>query len=495
VELFEDRASVTRRVALPGPGRHVVAIEGISPLVSEHALEFAGAVVEEAWVARERISRADADPTLARDLEAICEALRRPARAAEDAARRAEERVARLSTAERSTLAWLPRGLAGDAAEAWLDALRVLGDGRVEAVQASLDRQLDVELRREELRQAEARLDEARVGTATWRARLGLRILVGAGQTELRVRYTIPCALWRPLHRAVLRPPEAGGPWRVAWEVGAMAWNATGEDWTRVALVCSTARPGGFATPPVLTDDLVHPRKREREVVVEAREEVVQVARDGEAAPRATELPGVDDGGEPRTFTAPAPVDLPSDGNPVHVRLEDWESDAQVGWLAHPERSSQFVLRSRQVNLGSRPLLAGPVELLRAGDGGQHAVGRGRVGLVPSGEPFALGWGSHDAVRVTRRADHKADRSLVRGYQTHRFAVTLRVAHLGDEPVTVELRERIPVSEIADVRVTASEVADADGLCTWRLDLAPRATRTLVLNYTVEAPASVRLPW
>ena len=36
VELFEDRAAVTRRIHLPqAPGRHVVELTGLSPLVRQ----------------------------------------------------------------------------------------------------------------------------------------------------------------------------------------------------------------------------------------------------------------------------------------------------------------------------------------------------------------------------------------------------------------------------------------------------------------------------
>lgn len=502
IELFEDRAAVTRRVRLPdGAGRRLVRIAGISPLVSERHLVWPGTtglLVEEARIERWRTTRREADPEVAARLEARHRELEAEIGALEDAARRASERVTRAAATVQAALGWSPRLLASAEAPSVATALRELAEQRTRAHTAAVEAEEALGERRREHALVAASLQAARVGAPEWVCALLVQLRVEDPEPSLCLRYTIPCALWRPTHRATLRLPSP----RLAWEVGAMVWNTTGEDWRGVTLVCSTARPGDHATPPVLGDDLLRSRRREQQIVVEAREEVVQVAREGEAQ-RTSEVPGVDDGGEPRTYTAPLPVDLPSDGRPVHVRLESWEAEASVTWLAHPERSPQVVLRSRQPNGASRPLLAGPVDLYTtsdAADARANAVGRGRIGFVPPGEPFALGWGSHDAVRVTRKSEAKVERARLTGRQTWRFSVIAKVANLGAEAVDVRVRERIPVSEIGEVTVQPPTATppldngpDQDGLCTWRVALAPGEVRELNLAWTVEAPASVRL--
>jgi uncharacterized protein (TIGR02231 family) len=498
IELFEDRAAVIRRIVLPdGPGRHHVVVEGLSPLLMERTVVFPGTpelLVEEIRVVRGRVARRDADPGVASRLSERERELRAAREGADDAYRRAVRGSEGLDAALEAALDWLPRLLLVEDPEPALAALRELCGARFQRADSVVARAVERDAAIREHDAVAAQLATARHGAPEWRCRLELRVVVQGALAAVPLRYTLPCAVWRPVHRAVLQLGERP---RVSWEVGAMAWNATGEDWRGVALVCSTRRPGEHASAPVLGDDPIVTRKRDKEVLVEAREEIVHVAREG-VAQRATEVPGVDDGGEPRTFTAPHPVDLPSDGRPVHVRLEAWESTATVAWVAHPERSSAVVLRSRQPNTGSRPILAGPVELVR--DAG--AVGRGRVGYVAAGEPFPMGWGSHDGVRVTRRADQKVDRSRITGYQSWSFAVVLKLANNGHEAVTVEVKERVPVSEIADVRVGVPVAVpplasgpDADGICTWRLVVEPGVVRPIELSYTVEAPASVRLPF
>ena len=503
IELFEDRASVTRRVPLPGPGRHTLRIDRVSPLAPDRGLVFpgdAGGIVEEANVQRRLVTREQADEAVSRQLASREFELNTDLSEAEDASRRAKEHAERVRARVDVAFAWTPLALLADTAPAWVDAVVQADEALATALQAATDADSALQALREERDDVQRRLAASRSGSQVWRAAIVLRLIVpDPAPAELRVRYTVPCAAWRPIHRATLRPLAAGQ--RVAWEIGAMVWNATGEDWHDVQLVCSTARPGGHATPPVLLDDWITAQPKNKEVIVEAREESIAVAREGEIR-RTEEAMGVDDGGEPRTFTAPHPVQVLSDGRPVHVHLEGWETDATVAWVAHPERSAQVVLRSRQNNAGMRPLLAGPVDLFREdATHGRGAVGRGRIDLVGPGEPFAIGWGSHDGARVTRKSETKVDRSRFTGHQSWQFQVTLKVANLSKEAVAVELRERVPVSELVDVKVSAPvasppcEPVDGDGRVTWRLTLAPTSTRTVTLSYTVDAPSSVRLPW
>lgn len=496
VELFEDRASVTRELTLPaGEGARILRIGPLSPLLRPEALsitaEDGDVVVEEIDLRRELVSRAAADDPTAAAVRAELEAVAARVDVLSAELEDRELRARRAEIRREAAAAWGPRALveSGDPA-AWAAAARELAEQWAAAALEAERARSELATVGEELLHLEERLAAAREGSRTLSACACLRV-VGPPGAVLRLRYTLPCAVWRPVHRARL----AEGA--IEWEVAATAWNATGEDWRGVQLVCSTARPGERAAPPRLQDDRITGTRRAREVVVEAREEEVQVAREGSARP-VDELPGVDDGGEVRTFTAPAPVDLPSDGRPVLVPLDRWRADATVAWVATPEEGAAPIRTTRQVNAGPRPLLAGPVHLFTE----TGAVGRTRVGLIPPGEPFRLGWGSHDDLRVARKATHERSTARLTGRQSLSFRVELRLAHLGGEPVELEVRERIPVSELAQVTVSAPQATpplasgpDADGLCAWRVRVAGGETRELTLTWTVEAAAGVSLPW
>jgi uncharacterized protein (TIGR02231 family) len=498
VELFEDRAAVTRRVTIPAAGRQQLRLGPLTPLVTERGLSFPGGsqvTVEEVQIERTQLTRRQADPESVASLERETTTARERAAQADGALVRAREHVARLQRALDAALAASPSALLEQDALKWTDMVAAMATARQQAELQQVELQLDHHRRTEEVGRLEALLAAARAGRPVLQSFLTLGVLAD-GPTELQVRYVVPCAVWRPAHRAELSSvgPEGG---RLSWETDAVCWNATGEDWEGVVLVCSTARPGDLASPPALHDDVLQTRRRDREVVVEARDVTIQVAREGGARQTSQAL-GVDDGGKPRTFEAPQPVTLRSDGRPGVVKLDQWHGQATCRWLALPERAGQAVLRTVQHNGGSRPLLAGPVSLWRDGT----AIGRGKIPLVAPDEPFPLGFGSHDGLRVTRRRDHQLDRTMLTGYQRHEFTVHIRVVHLGAEPVRLEVRERLPTSELKEVQISAPRAepaldvpVDKDGFVRWTLSLMPGEQRQLKVAYTVEAPSNVRLPF
>ena len=498
VELFEDRAAITRKVALPEEGRCTIVLGPLTPLVDERSVSFpggSGAVVEEVRATRRRQTRLEADPEAISGIEAAWRAAHTRREIAHDRLQRAKEAHKRATQALDAASRATPRALQDPGSPGdWVEGLKTLAAhlrGRIEAVTAA---ELELDRHTEEDARLKRDLDEARRGRPVFQGFLELSVFV-TEPGELLVRYVVPCALWRPAHRAELHTRARGAEAdQVSWELRAVCWNATGEDWSDVELICSTARPGDLAEPPPLGEDRVQLQTR-GDVVIEAREEEVHLAR--EPGSRASsEIPGVDDGGEPRTYTAQGQVELRSDGKPVSLVLDRWTSEANVHWQAFPERAAAAVLRTTQPNAASRPLLAGPVELVRDGEG----LGRGSIPLVPPGEPFSLGWGSQDGVRIVRRRAHEVKRSKVTGRQTHTFRIELKISHAGAEPCRLELRERLPVSEVKDVTVSDPEaipptVADEDGFCRWVLDLSPGDSEHIQLEYVVAAGGRVHLPF
>ncbi len=494
VTLFEDRASVTRAFDVTA-GRQRVVLGPLTPLVSERRLSFpsGGLLVEDARVIREELPRRAADPAAWKEAADGLEAAERALAGAARATGRAREREARAHAQVEAALQATPRALIEEhPAEGWVAAVAGLAARVTEAKTAVVDAEQAEAEARERCERRRGDLEALRSGKPVWRAWLVLQVVAPAA-ARAEVRYTVPCAVWRPAHEAAV-DTTAG---RLSWELRAVCWNATGEDWSGVVLTCSTARPGDLGSPPVLQDDVVRARRRATEIVVEGREEEVQLAR-AAGVRRTAELPGVDDGGEPRVYRADQPVDLPSTGLPVAVRLDRFAADATLGWVATPELGGVVIRRCLARNTGPRPLLAGPVELLRDG----AWVGRGRVDLVAPGEPFALGLGSHDGLRISRRVDQKVDAALVTGRQHRTFTVELRVAHLGDAPVRLRVDERVPVSELKEVTVSAPRAepaldgpVDRDGFVRWTLELFPGDGRTLTLTYVVDAASNVQLPF
>lgn len=334
-----------------------------------------------------------------------------------------------------------------------------------------------------------------------------------AGEVTLDVEleYVVPSACWRPYHVATLRGAEAApdSAWIVDVATDACVWQATGEDWREVRLRFSTERPSLGTRPPVLVDDRLAVQAKGG-LVVSARDQDLVTTGLGAATREAAEVPGVDDGGIARVLVAPLAASVPGDGRPYRVRLASFSSTAEVARVAFPERAEGVIVRSRQVNAGSEPLLAGPVDLVARGG----LTGRTSIKFIAAGERFDLGWGPDPALRLHREARSKREPGglLSWAVTTHRIAV--RLSNLGPDARTVLVTERIPVSELDKVEIAlapaeawkledddgvrrdptalvTARTVDADGLVTWTVELPARARRALALEYAIKAHDSV----
>lgn len=499
VTLFEDRAEVVRRarVSLRG-GREAFVVDGVSALIDDPSLvvriTHPGIRVLSTRVGR-RVTEA---PALGQaELAEAEEAARRAeqqqagARSALERAEAEQRRGEALEASWAAALARVPRGDA-EAGARWTRALATLEVASGAAVSRVVEARRQLSEADRERARAAARLELAQRREPRRETRVWVEVDAELGdEVPVELTYRVPCAAWRPEHRAVL-DGEA-----VTLTTYATAWQCTGEAWTDVPLVFSTARPARAPSPPLLGDDVLALRKKTAEerrvVVVEAREQArATTGAEGERA--LDELPGVDDGGEPRTYEALRPSSIPSDGSPVRVELGHVTLAAVVDRVAMPELGPLVHTRARLVNKSGGPILAGPVTAVR----GQALVGKGRVGFVAAGDPLELGFGPDDGLRVRRTQTEKRETRTLGGAQLVTRTVTVFVSNTSGTARTLSVVERYPVSELGDVTITLLEHAGAtldarDGLARYTFEVGPRATHTVSLGYRIEAASKVAL--
>ncbi|WP_327360369.1 mucoidy inhibitor MuiA family protein [Streptomyces sp. NBC_01296] len=314
-----------------------------------------------------------------------------------------------------------------------------------------------------------------------------------AGPAGLRLSHLAPCALWRPAYRAVLEGDS------LALETEAMVWQRTGEDWSDVRLTLSTARSASATDPPRLDEDRLTLKDRSaaerRTVDVELREEEI-----GDLGPAPVlGLPGVDDGGEARVLSVPAPVSVPGDGRAHRVPVSAFTTAASSEYACSPELSPLVTRVARFANVSGHALLAGPVDLVRS----SGFSGRGTLDFTAPGAAVELAFGSCDDHRVVRHAEESRATAGI----TQRTVVTRtvqlylsRFSAPGEQGErVVALRERIPVSEVSAVEVRlrkeacspAPDVVDAEGIVRWDVALPPGGRRSVTLVYELSASAKV----
>lgn len=532
VTLYEDRAEVVRRAQAELPaGISWVLVSGVTVLLDDASV-VAGArpgsgttgdAVQDPEAVRVVAARVlrraiRVGPAEVRAAELDVQAAERRRDQADRALKRAqaaEERGATLGERWIAALERGPRGVREESAH-WRTAWQAIARAHTRALDEQTECRAELERAELDLGRAQLRLVQVRTAEPRYEAAVEVQVeMRAAAAVELELRYRTPCALWRPEHlvRLVARSEgqteERGGhkggdrgsgpgpAHDLLIRTLATVWQCTGEDWRDVVCRCSTARPSKGATAPLLTDDVLHLRRKSdeerRTVAVEARDEMVAAAALERGARAVDEMPGVDDGGEPLVFEVGRPVSLPSDGHPVRLEVAEVVLPCEVDLAAYPERSPAAYLRATALLVGKTPLLAGPVTMAR----GSELVGRGKLGFVAPGESFELGCGVDDGLRIRRRVDEKRDTQALTGTQRIERTVTLYLGNMSGSPRRVTVVERVPVSEIGDVEVEVVSAGgaqvDADGFARFHATVGPQKTAELVLVYRISAAAKVQL--
>lgn len=510
VTFFEDRAEVSRlaRVSVPA-GRSRIQARGLTLLVDDRSLVCktkdtgeTGAVLVYSRIRRtvEDVAAASAEEVRAVEAELV---------AARDRLARADRLLAAAKTDGDRAMAMM---------QLWTESAGAVpshgeeATAELERAYAALDeettRQLDAYDRRRterndaqtDLSRVEFRLGQARLVKPRYEAFAEIEITAErAGEIAIEVVYRTPCALWRPEHLARLTRSDDAAAGEITITTFATVWQATGEVWNDVRCRFSTARPARSASAPLLREDVLVTRKKtdteRKQVVVEARDQAIQAAGTDRGTREVDEMPGVDDGGEAQWLDGRAPSTIPSNGHPVRVEIGARKVPVKVERVCFPERGAGTHLRANGTLPGPGPLLAGPVTVGRESE----IVGKAKTDFVGAGEPFELGFGVDDGLRVRRRVMEKRKTGTLSGTQTIQRYVSLFVSNLSNTVKSISVVERVPVSEIEDLTVEVPPHQDMrfdarDGFATFEVQMAPHATREVVLAYTIEAKSNVVLP-
>lgn len=494
VVVFPDRAQVTRAVSVPCQGHTQVTFEGLPPSADPKSFRAAS---RDATVEGVRSHVRTRDAAYAKpiaDLEAKEEALQREAEGLSDAMARAQA-LTRLGDQFASVAVGL---ISRDLAVAKPDPK---GWGRAFdlSLQANLDgasQAVDLNAKRRalgwQLEDVRAQLRGMQASAQRQEQLAEVLVSCPAGRrASVSLTYRVGGAGWSPRYQA--RADEAGGA--VAFSTWATVTQRTGEDWQGAHLVLSTSVPSQDATPPELQPLKVYAEERaEEKKVLVRREERREHAQAGEQL-GAAEAGGLAARAQGLSvqLEVPKAADVPGDGSPVRVFVGQTRMPARFAWRTAPTLQP-FVFRVADLtNRAPYPLLDGPVEAF----GHSGLVGRYALERVPKGGAFHLTFGVEDAVHVKRTVleEVQRDTGLFKDNKRFRYGYRFELANYGARARTVDLRDRIPVSELEDIQVALDEGTTAgyrlekeDGIVSWQVTLAPGQKRTFELAFHVDVP-------
>jgi len=507
VTVFRHAAQVTRTGAANlTPGLQPVVVSGLPPSADRASVRVAVRGEHVALLEVEVNRRYGADPVRAETsrLRSEVERWRDAVQALddEDAACQARLNFAdHLSDAAATALA---RAVGfGRAGQGELDQM---SDHLAGSTASALESRRDIAVRKRvaqrELEAAEHRLAvaEKQAGTGEFTEVSASIEATAATRAEIELTYHVPNANWRPLYDLGLSGD------RLTVNYLAQVTQQTGEDWPAVPLTLSTTRQGSQRELPELAPWYItrqapasHPPVRARLLAAGGPEEPSESFVG--SGPRAAILPQaapltaeVSESTSGQIYRVPRPLAVPSDGSPHKTTIAKIDLDAEVDHLAVPLVAPEAYLRAKVTNSSPLLLLPGPARIFLDG---QFA---GETGLetVATGEEFELQLGVDDQVRIDRKLTRRTtSKAVLGGTRTIDIAYEMSVENHRRGPVRVSVKDHIPVSTDAEIKVrlreTSPQAAEQTDLgeLTWHLTLGPGEFRTIRHRFTVEHPAGV----
>ena len=493
VVVYPDRAQVTRAETIACGARRVVAFPAIPPAADRQSFRAQSNVGSVDGLRTESRPQAEVYSADVRALDDELEALAGELRALDDAGERAQ-RSARLADEYAAVAKQLiDREMTepGPAVKAWQVAFDRALQARLLAAataQRSAPRRRTLERQRDELTAKRARLSAA-AGRSSFVAEAIVTCPEGRS-ARVELSYVVGGAAWSPSYAA---REERG----VQLTTYATVVQTTGEDWHDAELILSTALPHDRATPPEIAPLKVwaESQRPPRKVIV-GRQELQQHAEatSGDASALDGRL-RVAAQGLSVQLAVPERADVQGDGTPARLQAARAQLKAPLRLRSVP-KLAPFVFRVADVtNATPMPLLPGPIDVFRKGD----FVARYQLERVGEGGRFDLTFGLEEAIAVKRTTLEELVRehNVLGATRRRRFAYRFEVANHLPRAEEVELAEPIPVSELDDIQVGIDGTTTrgyalraADGIVTWRLQLAPGEKRTIELHYHVDVPAS-----
>ncbi|MFF7947667.1 mucoidy inhibitor MuiA family protein [Streptomyces griseorubiginosus] len=201
-------------------------------------------------------------------------------------------------------------------------------------------------------------------------------------------------------------------------------------------------------------------------------------------------------------YDTAAAVDVPADGAWHTVPIAEFPVDFASEYVCVPAADPRVYAAVQLTNTGDNALLAGAAEVTVDGE---YLMTVALPVLAP-GQRRRIGIGVAEGVQVARRVRSSESSAGLRGGTiVVGQRVEIELANRLERPVTVEVRERVPVSDEKDIRIEDAPSTppwtvvppeqDEDGLVgvrgrrLWRIPLEARSTTVLTGGHDLRMPA------
>ena len=350
------------------------------------------------------------------------------------------------------------------------------------------------------IRQSRHRLEEVTASLAELRTTVlppqGFEVVLEvvadhATEADLKLVYQVGSAHWQPLYDARLHTSGQGAQLRLTRR--AKVVQASGENWTDVALSLSSSTLSASTAAPIL--------KETSDVTGDSGRGISKPR----AAPTALFSSAERDSAEPLAVTPfdaslriPGRVSVASGTNDKLYIVGSRDTDVDMSVRTVPLVDKRAYLQVRFESTDPVALIPGEVELYRDG----AFVGRTVFKGAAPGDQVTLGFGV-DALVSVERIDvghRERNTTVVAGTASVERAFRTVVINRHPFPIKIEVDDREPafnnvaivLTERADMTPPTDRQVDGNrGVMSWIASYAPGEERNIVLTWRVRWPAKL----
>ena len=278
----------------------------------------------------------------------------------------------------------------------------------------------------------------------------------------------------------------------------------TGQAWSNIDLVLSTANPFSQSTPSDPGWNLAQIYK-EQPVAKFASDRRIEAAPNMMMADAVmVETPPImataSFKGLSLSYVYPRKVTL--DNNEIaQLVLDSFDLPVDTSLLAIPRRDETAFVMATMTNDTNEPLLPGTASYYRDG----AFIGRFDFDLIPAGATSDLSFGSMEGLRLTYKDLRRetGDSGLITTSNTREDTVEFSLENLTQKAHDVRVLYALPYSQQEDLTISStirpnpseSDVDQVRGVAAWNLKIAAGDTEKVQLTTTLSWPKGFELDW
>jgi uncharacterized protein (TIGR02231 family) len=322
-----------------------------------------------------------------------------------------------------------------------------------------------------------------------------------AKKTSLSLSYIVKKASWTPSYD--IRFESLDKPLKLAYKANMK--QTTGIDWEKIKLSLSTAQTQVSADIPILSPyylQFYEITQKPRQISLQASAyNTVQWAGDKsegafEISKKKEETPNQKyQQGTSFTFDVEGTQSLKSENKQNMIRYKDTDVPCTYVYKTIPKLSDNVFLIGRIANWYDMGILSGDLNLYFE----NAFVGTSYINTEQFSDTLDISFGVDQGISVKREKIKEFTSSKIFGSnKKESVAWRITIKNNKNDKVKVKVFDQVPLSKNADFEVkienlSGAKLNDSNGEIEWNIELAPKETKQMILQYSVKYPKGMNL--